>query len=94
MEEKIEKKGHKLQLNDRKQGIISGVKDVISFDPEVVLLDTYLGLLTIKGKDLHVNRLNLEKGEVDIEGLIEVLSYSQVPTSAKKTENLFGKWFK
>jgi len=43
---------------------------------------------------LHVNRLNLEKGEVDIEGVIDALSYSQVPTSIKKPDNLFGKWFK
>ncbi|MBP3337927.1 MAG: sporulation protein YabP [Lachnospiraceae bacterium] len=83
MEEKIEKKGHKLQLNDRKQGIISGVKDVISFDPEVVLLDTYLGLLTIKGKDLHVKRLTLERGEVDIEGEIDSFLYTE-SKSAKR----------
>ena len=77
MEEKLEKKGHKLQLNDRKQGIISGVKDVISFDPEIVLLDTYMGLLTVKGKDLHVKRLTLERGEVDIEGEIDSILYTE-----------------
>ena len=51
-------------------------------------------MLNVKGKDLHVNRLNLEKGEVDIEGIIDALSYSQVPASVKKPDNLFGKWFK
>ena len=68
--------------------------DVISFDISEILLETEQGMLNVKGKDLHVNRLNLEKGEADIEGVIDALSYSQVPTSLKKTENPFGKWFK
>ena len=67
---------------------------MISFDISEILLETEQGMLNVKGKDLHVNRLNLEKGEVDIEGVIDVLSYSQVPTAARKTENIFGKWFK
>ena len=68
--------------------------DCCSFDISEILLETEQGMLNVKGKDLHVNRLNLEKGEVDVEGFIETLSYSQVPTSIKKPENLFGKWFK
>ena len=87
-------KSHKIVLTNRKSGNFTGVLDVISFDISEILLETEQGMLNVKGKDLHVNRLNLEKGEVDIEGLIEVLSYSQVPASVKKPENLFGKWFK
>lgn len=87
-------KSHKIVLTNRKSGSFTGVLDVISFDISEILLETEQGMLNVKGKDLHVNRLNLEKGEVDIEGLIDVLSYSQVPASAKKPENLFGKWFK
>ena len=94
MEENKLTKSHKVSVTNRKSGSFTGVLDVISFDISEILLETEQGMLNVKGKDLHVNRLNLEKGEVDIEGLIEVLSYSQVPTSAKKTENLFGKWFK
>lgn len=94
MEENKLTKSHKVSVTNRKSGNFTGVLDVISFDISEILLETEQGMLNVKGKDLHVNRLNLEKGEVDIEGLIEVLSYSQVPTSVKKTENLFGKWFK
>lgn len=94
MEENKLTKSHKVSVTNRKSGSFTGVLDVISFDISEILLETEQGMLNVKGKDLHVNRLNLEKGEVDIEGLIEVLSYSQVPTSVKKTENLFGKWFK
>ena len=87
-------KSHKIILSNRKNGNFSGVLDVISFDISEILLETEQGMLNVKGKDLHVNRLNLEKGEVDIEGVIESLSYSQVPSSVKKQENLLGKWFK
>ena len=94
MEENKLTKSHKIILTNRKGGNFTGVLDVISFDISEILLETEQGMLNVKGKDLHVNRLNLEKGEVDIEGVIDALSYSQVPTSIKKTDNIFGKWFK
>lgn len=94
MEENKITKSHKITLGNRKSGSITGVLDVISFDITEVLLETEQGMLNIKGKDLHVNRLNLEKGEVDVEGTIDALSYSQIPASIKKTEGFLGKLFK
>ncbi len=67
---------HKIVLNNRDQGNLTGILDVISFDENTIVLDTDMGLLTIKGKDLHVNRLSLEKGEIDIEGRTDSLVYS------------------
>ena len=67
---------HKIVLNNRNQGNLTGILDVISFDENTIVLDTDMGLLTIKGKDLHVNRLSLEKGEIDIEGRTDSLVYS------------------
>ena len=93
MEEKTISKAHKVVLNNRRNGSFTGVLDVISFDITEILLETELGMLHVKGKDLHVNRLNLEKGEVDIEGMVEGFSYSQVPVGLKKGEGLFGKIF-
>ena len=60
-------KSHKVLLVNRGNGAFSGVVDVLSFDVAEILLETELGMLLIKGQDLHVNRLSLEKGEVDIE---------------------------
>lgn len=94
MEENKGIKSHKIALTNRKNVNMTGVLDVISFDITEVLLETEQGMLNIRGKDLHVNRLNLEKGEVDVEGTIDALSYSQVPTSIKKTEGILGKLFK
>lgn len=85
---------HKLILNQRKTAQITGVKDVISFDMNEVLLETDMGMLQIKGKDLHVNRLNVERGEVDIEGIVDSLAYSEVSDFAKKGESLVKRLFR
>ena len=52
---------HRIVLTGRKTAVISGVLDVLSFDTREVLLETDLGILLLKGDDLHVNRLTLEK---------------------------------
>jgi len=85
---------HKLILNQRKTVQITGVKDVISFDMNEVLLETDMGMLQIKGKDLHVNRLNVERGEVDVEGMVDSLAYSEVTDFAKKGESLVKRLFR
>ena len=67
---------HQIMLYNREKGNLTGILDVISFDENTIVLDTDMGLLTIKGKDLHVSRLTLEKGEIDIEGQADSLVYS------------------
>lgn len=94
MEEKQFAKAHKLNLSNRRTGTITGVSDVISFDISEVLLETEQGMLMIKGADLHVNRLTLEKGEIDIEGRIDSLAYSDVNSYQKQGESLIGRLFK
>ena len=94
MDEKQYAKAHKLILTNRRTGTITGVSDVISFDITEVLLETELGMLMIKGSDLHVNRLTLEKGEIDIEGKIDSLAYSEVTSFQKQGESLIGRLFK
>ena len=94
MEEKQYAKAHKLLLNNRRTGTVSGVTDVISFDIAEILLETEQGMLTIKGADLHVNRLTLEKGEVDIEGRIDSMGYSEVTDFHKAGASLLGRLFK
>jgi sporulation protein YabP len=94
MEEKQYTKAHKLILSNRRTGTITGVSDVISFDITEVLLETEQGMLMIKGSDLHVNRLTLEKGEIDLEGKIDSLAYSDVTSYQKQGESLLGRLFK
>ncbi len=73
----MEESTHKLVMIERKRLEISGVSDVISVDVNEASLDTLVGNLTIKGTNLHVKRLNLEKGELDMEGDIDSIIYTK-----------------
>ena len=94
MDEKTANKAHKVLLSNRKNGSFSGVVDVLSFDVAEILLETEQGMLLIKGNNLHVNRLSLEKGEIDVEGRIDSLAYSEVKDYGKQAESFFGRFFK
>ena len=94
MEEKISRRPHRLELSNRARGSVTGIQDVVSFDENQLILDTDMGLLTIKGKGLHVSRLTLEKGEVDVSGKIDSLTYSDVGTYKKQGESLLGRLFR
>lgn len=94
MEEKMNIRPHKLMLENRGSGTVTGIQEVVSFDENQVVLDTDLGLLTIKGKNLHVSRLTLEKGEVDLDGAIDSLSYSSNEALRRSGESVFARLFK
>ena len=51
-------------------------------------------MLMIKGDDLHVSRLTLEKGEVDIDGKIDSFTYSDVAGAGHKNESLLSRLFR
>ena len=94
MEEKAGAKSHRIVFNARKNGTITGVVDVLSFDLSEILLETEQGMLMIKGSDLHVNRLTLEKGEVHIDGHVDSLIYSSGQKSQKNSEKGLGRFFR
>ena len=86
---------HKVTIEGRRNGTISGVSDVLSFDVQEIVLQTVEGLLMIKGEELHVSRLTLEKGEVDIDGKIDSLTYSGGQgMKNRKNESFFGRMFR
>ena len=94
MEERQVQKAHKVVLNNRRSGTVTGVLDVLSFDINEILLETEQGMLMVKGTDLHVNRLSVEKGEVDLSGNIDSIAYSSVNQAGRQNENFFAKLFK
>ena len=68
---------------------------MLSFDVGEVLLETEQGMLMIRGSELHVSRLTLEKGEVDIDGRIDSLTYSeQIASAGSKAESLLSRLFR
>ncbi len=82
---------HQLILTDRRQLVLSGVCDVDTFDDTTVILRTSLGELTVKGAQLQVQRLNIETGDVAIDGTVDRLEYA-APPEAKKTR--LARWFR
>lgn len=90
----VKQRTHKLTLSSRRICTITGVVDVLSFDVSEILLETDQGMLMIKGSELHVNRLTLEKGEVDVEGKIDSLTYSEAGSNQNRNESLLSKLFK
>ena len=65
-------------MENREKVTVSGVIDIHSFDDELVLAQTDLGILTIKGDDLKMNKLNLENNELIVEGKITAVAYSDI----------------
>ena len=81
-----------LVLENREKLNVSGVNDVLSFDDQVIIMETELGLLTVKGENLKINRLNIDTSEVIVEGTINNLIYSE--HQAKSEGGFLSKIFK
>ena len=82
-----------LILENRNKLSISGVKDVLSFDDQVVIMETELGLLSVKGENLKINKLSIDTSEVIVEGEINNLAYSD-HSKKEQESSLFSKIFK
>jgi sporulation protein YabP len=83
---------HNAILEDRSKLMLTGVTDVESFDENKVYLYTQLGELVIRGKQLHVNEMSLESGELTMEGEISALSYGDKDRTKKL--GFVGKLFR
>ena len=88
-------------LENREKLNVSGVNDVLSFDDQVVMIDTELGLLTVKGENIRINKLSLDTGEVKslsasviVDGEISSLTYSQKAQEKNGGTSLLSKIFK
>lgn len=73
---KLSRLPHSLILENRKMLTLTGVSDVDSFDEQTVIAYTDYGELTVHGKNLHINKLSLETGELALDGEIVSLSYT------------------
>lgn len=94
MEEKQMQRAHKVVVVGRKSGTVSGISDVLSFDENEIVLDTEMGLLTIKGKELHISRLSIELGEADMEGKVDSMVYSERGHKKKQEGSFVSRMFR
>lgn len=79
-------------LENRKKLTLTGIRDVLSFDDEIVVVESELGLLNIKGTDLRVNKISVETGDVIVDGTIRAIEYSDKDIGPK--QGLMSKLFK
>lgn len=84
---------HDVIMRGRRTLEISGVKQVESFDNEEFLLETVMGFLVIRGENLQMKNLDVDKGIVSIKGRISGFSYID-DQHGEKAKGFFSKLFK
>ena len=80
-----------IKLDNRKNLLVTGVKNVKSFDSNEFFLDTRLGNLEVKGKDLVLGKMDLTNEEVLIKGNIDSIEFND---KENKKESLVKRLFK
>ncbi len=83
-------RNHSIHIDDRRLISVTGVKDVDSFNEQFVQLLTEAGELRIEGADLHITKLNLDEGQVMLEGEISALEYA----GGEERGSLLGRIFR
>ena len=82
-----------IKLNDRKKISLSGLKKLVSFDPEEFVMETNLGPLVLKENNLEIVKLDIIDGNLQIKGKINSLVYLDGKDS-KKDNSILAKLFK
>ena len=84
-------RAHSISMENRERVSFTGVKDVESFNEEEVILHTEAGVIALEGQGLHISRLNLDDGQLIVEGYIIAMEYLE-DTAAKRT-GVFSRLF-
>ncbi len=92
--EAIQVLNHNIQINERKNIVINGIKKIENFDNEEFFLESVMGYILIKGEDLDLIKLDTYQGIITIKGKLNSLNYFDEENKKMKKENLFSKLFK
>ena len=87
-------KSQNIILENREKLSISGVEHLDSFNENLIIIETLQGILTIKGNGLDINKLNLDDGNIVVQGLVQSLAYSDKDSLGSKGVGFLGKMFK
>jgi len=94
-EEKRSRKPHNVVLSNRRQMTVSGVIRVDNFNENIIVVITEAGQMTVEGLSLHISKLSLETGDMNIDGDITGLLYSNdVADAGGKSSKFLSKLFK
>lgn len=87
-------RNHVINVVDRKNTTISGVKKVISFDDQEFVLETVMGFVLIKGEGLEIIKLETFQGDLQMKGTVNSIDYLENKKDKKKEESFITKLFK
>lgn len=87
-------KNHLMSIDNRQKVILTGINNVQNFNETEIALETVMGLLTIKGSSLHMSRLNLETGDLVIDGQVDSFVYSEKQDIKTKGAGFLSKLFR
>jgi len=90
---KVEDKKSILMLENRKKLTINGVIEVINFNENQILLNTDVGTMMVKGKELKMNKLDVQNGDVIITGKVDSFVYTN-DKSKVKTDSIISRLFR
>ncbi|NLY86551.1 MAG: sporulation protein YabP [Tissierellia bacterium] len=89
-ENRVRYRNQNIMVEDRENMTVTGVEQVESFNENTIILNTIKGGMIIKGENLNISKLNLDDGNVKIQGKINGINYSNKETP----KNIMGKLFK
>ena len=75
---------HSYQIDNRKHARINGVCDVLSFHENEIVLKVDSGLMVIAGEKLHIDKLLLDEGRLDVDGRMDSVIYEAPNASVKR----------
>ena len=93
-EKELNSFNHSINIIERKNILITGVKKVDSFDNEEFLVETTMGYLVLKGNDLELVKLDTLQGSVTIKGYIKSFDYLDDNIKKEKEGSIFNRLFK
>ncbi len=82
---------HSITMENREKLTITAVDDVVSFDEEKVIVDTSMGTMTVSGSDFRIHKLNVDDGQLVIEGTIDEIQYTE--NHKKDQKGFFARMF-
>ena len=80
-------------LSDRSLLTVTLVENVVSFDDTNIILKTALGTVSVDGCDLHILKLDLDGGEIAVEGSLSGFYFLQEEESRRSGGKL-GRFFR
>jgi len=80
---------HTVSLDNRENLLLTGIIEVLGFDERNLMLETTQGVLAIDGEGLHIAKLNVDSGDMQVDG--RVIGFYYIDKTEKTKRKLFGR---